>query len=166
MKWTVNLLAAEFYHQCFAIFWLNWQYFWSMIEVQMAGTLYLAYLILYVSSKMLSPEYAQCICSDTLEKTPIRENWDKLNTYLLFNFWMIKLTITPILPSCQVPTNGIFWYIGNFIIQKLKSKQLVCLSFLWWQVFLREREKIFYTYSKPKWWEFSKKMRSLKCLNS
>ena len=37
----------------------------------------------------------------------------------------------------------------NFIIQKLKSKQLVCLSFPWWQVFLREREKIFYTYSGP-----------------
>jgi hypothetical protein len=35
----------------------------------------------------------------------------------------------------------------NFIIQKLKSKHLVCLSFFWWQVFLREREKIFYTYS-------------------
>ena len=37
----------------------------------------------------------------------------------------------------------------NFIIQKLKSKHLLCLSFLWWQVFLREREKIFYTYSGP-----------------
>ena len=37
----------------------------------------------------------------------------------------------------------------NFIIQKLKSKHLVCLSFLWWQVFLRERGKIFYTYSGP-----------------
>ena len=37
--------------------------------------------------------------------------------------------------------------IVNFIIQKLKSKHLVFLSFLWWQVFLREREIIFYTYS-------------------
>ena len=34
----------------------------------------------------------------------------------------------------------------NFISQKLKSKYLVCLSFIWWQVFLREREKIFYTH--------------------
>ena len=38
----------------------------------------------------------------------------------------------------------------NVIIQKLKSKHLVCLSFLWRQVFLREQqEKIFYTYSGP-----------------
>ena len=37
----------------------------------------------------------------------------------------------------------------NFVIQKLKSKHLVCLSFLQWQVFLREREEIFYTYSGP-----------------
>ena len=35
----------------------------------------------------------------------------------------------------------------NFIIQKLKSKHLVSLSFLWCQVFLREREEIFSTYS-------------------
>ena len=31
-----------------------------------------------------------------------------------------------------------------------KKLTLVCLSFLWWQVFLREREEIFYTYSEPK----------------
>ena len=37
----------------------------------------------------------------------------------------------------------------HFVIQKLKSKHLVCLSFLWWQGFLREREKIFSTYSGP-----------------
>jgi hypothetical protein len=35
------------------------------------------------------------------------------------------------------------------IIQKLKSKHLVCLSFLWEQFFLREQEKIFNTYSGP-----------------
>ena len=39
----------------------------------------------------------------------------------------------------------------NFIINKLKSKRLVCLSFHFWQFFLREREKIFYTYSGPNW---------------
>ena len=44
---------------------------------------------------------------------------------------------------------GIKWLWYNFIIQKLKSKHLVCLSFLWWEVFLREREKIFCTYSRP-----------------
>ena len=35
------------------------------------------------------------------------------------------------------------------IIEKLNSKHNVRLSFLWRQVFLREREKIFYTYSRP-----------------
>ena len=39
--------------------------------------------------------------------------------------------------------------IVNFITWKFKSKHLVCLSFLWGQVFLREREKIFCTYSRP-----------------
>ena len=44
-------------------------------------------------------------------KTPVtRENWNKLLKYLLFNFWMIQLTKTPILPICQVP-NGFFWYM-------------------------------------------------------
>ena len=45
------------------------------------------------------------------------------------------------------------WHLGvlvNSIIQKLKSKHLVCLSFLLWQNFLREGEKIFYTYSGPR----------------
>ena len=37
----------------------------------------------------------------------------------------------------------------NVIIQKLKSKHIVCLSFLWWEVFLRERGKTFCTYSWP-----------------
>ena len=32
----------------------------------------------------------------------------------------------------------------------MKSKHLVCLSFLWWQVFLREREKIFHIYFGPR----------------
>jgi hypothetical protein len=37
----------------------------------------------------------------------------------------------------------------NSIIRKLKSEQLVCLSFLWWEFFLRERKKIFCTYCGP-----------------
>ena len=40
--------------------------------------------------------------------------------------------------------------LANSIIPKLKSKHLVCLSFLWRQVFLREWQKIFYTYSGPR----------------
>ena len=47
---------------------------------------------------------------------------------LLFNFWMIRLIKTPILPNCQVP-NGFFGIIVHFSLQKLKSKHLVCLSF-------------------------------------
>ena len=35
------------------------------------------------------------------------------------------------------------------MIQKLKSKHLVCHGFLWWEVFLREQVKIFCTYSVP-----------------
>ena len=38
----------------------------------------------------------------------------------------------------------------HFITQKLKSKHLVYLSFLWWEVFLREREKIFFIHSAPR----------------
>ena len=51
------------------------------------------------------------------------------------------------------PNNFGTWQFGkigvlvNFIIQKLKSKHLVCLSSLWLHDFLRVREKIFYTYS-------------------
>ena len=61
---------------------------------------------------------------------------------------VIQFTKTPILQYCQVP-NGFFGITVNFKIQKLKSKHLVCLGFLWWQVLLREREKIFYSYSGP-----------------
>ena len=34
--------------------------------------------------------------------------------------------------NCQVQ-NGFFGIIVNFITQKLESKHLVCLSFLWWR---------------------------------
>ena len=63
-------------------------------------------------------------------------------------FLIIKLAQTLVLPNCQVPS-GFFGINVNIITQKLKSKHLVCLSFLWWQGFLREREKIFSTYSGP-----------------
>ena len=39
--------------------------------------------------------------------------------------------------------NGFFCTTVNFIIIELKSKHLVCLSFLWWQVFLRKERKYF-----------------------
>ena len=63
---------------------------------------------------------------------------------LLFNFWMMKLTNTPILP------NSFFFGISvNFIIQKLKSKHLFSLSQLSLGFFKRLRGNIFYTYSRP-----------------
>ena len=58
---------------------------------------------------------------------------------LLYNFWMIKLTKTPILPNFQVPNVTTI----NFITQKLKSKHLVCFSFLWRQVFWGNERKYF-----------------------
>ena len=42
-----------------------------------------------------------------------------------------------------------FGVADDFIIKKLKSKHTVCFSFLWRQVFSRERKKIFHTYSEP-----------------
>ena len=40
--------------------------------------------------------------------------------FLLFNFWVIKLTNTPILPNCQVP-NDLFGISVNSILQFLKN---------------------------------------------
>ena len=64
---------------------------------------------------------------------------------LLFNFWMMKLTKTPIFPNCQVP-NGYFLFIVNFVIKELKFCKIVQLflcQLLWWvRGNLREQEKI------------------------
>ena len=48
---------------------------------------------------------------------------------LLFNFWMIRLTKTPILPNCQVQNSFFFCIIVHFNLQILKIIHLVCLSF-------------------------------------
>ena len=37
--------------------------------------------------------------------------------------------------------HGFFGITVHFIIQKLKSKHLVCLSFLWWEIFWRDERK-------------------------
>ena len=61
--------------------------------------------------------------------------------------WKIKLTRTPVLPNCQVP-NGFFWfYKCKFYHSKIETLTLSLSQFS--LVFLREREKIFYTYSVP-----------------
>ena len=62
------------------------------------------------------------------------------NKYLLFNFWRIRFTV--------IPKNAIWQFskiavLVNFIVQKLRSKHLVCLRFLWWDIFFREWEKYF-----------------------
>ena len=81
-------------------------------------------------------------------KKPVaRENWDKLSVYFsILNDEIDKKHQFCQIAKCQM---AFFGMTENFIIQKLKSKQLVCLSFLWWQGFLREWEKISYTYSRP-----------------
>ena len=91
-------------------------------------------------------EYVLNIFSRSLKKT--RENWDKLSVHFsIFEWWNWPKHQFCQIAKCQMAFFGI---TVNFIIQRLKSKHLVCLSFLWWQVFLREREKIFFTHSGPK----------------
>ena len=65
---------------------------------------------------------------------------------LLLNFLVMKLTKTPILHNCQVPS-GLFWQNCYFTIQKLKSKHLVCLSFLWWKKFFWGNEKNYFAHT-------------------
>ena len=44
-------------------------------------------------------EYVEMFSLIPLEKPVTRENWDELIIYFL-DFWMMKLTKTPILPNC------------------------------------------------------------------
>ena len=55
---------------------------------------------------------------------------------------------------CRMPSSKCFFFgiTVTCITKKLKSKRLVCLFFLWWQVFLKEQAKIFYKYSGPKYY--------------
>ena len=78
--------------------------------------------------------------SSFTRETDTMKSWAILKN---FNFGMLKLTKKPILPNCQVPTS----FFVNHIIQELKFQR----QFLWREVFLREREKIFSTYSVPGW---------------
>ena len=59
-----------------------------------------------------------------------------------FQFLNDKIPKATILPNCQVP-KGFLYITVNLIIWKLKIKRLVCLSFLWWQVFWGNERKIF-----------------------
>ena len=68
--------------------------------------------------------------------TSHQKNWEKCLLFNLFNFWMLKLTKTSILPNCQVP-NSFFGITVNFIIQKLmfckieKESTLIKLLSAW-----------------------------------
>ena len=82
-------------------------------------------------------------------KKPVtKENWEKISVYFSI-FWMIKFTVIPkkVIWHLAIWQN---WCFGQFYHSKLKSKHLLCLSFLWWKVFSREQEKIFYIYSGPR----------------
>ena len=88
--------------------------------------------------QQLGPEYFLSFPQKTSQQRKLRQT-----KCLLFNFWMIKLTKTPILPNCAKCQMAFCWYNCKVIIQKWKSKHLVCLSFLCWQVFLREWENTY-----------------------
>ena len=67
----------------------------------------------------LSAEWILSILSDVFHK----KNWEKYLLFNLANFWMIKLTKTPILPNSQVP-NSFFWYNCKFYHSKIPITQL------------------------------------------
>ena len=72
-----------------------------------------------------------------------------------FNFHTIEVWVEPTIYSYTEKNPSGTWQFGkisflvNFNIQKLKSKRLVCLSFLWWQYnrfFERARENILHIF--------------------
>ena len=87
-------------------------------------------------SSLQGPEYLENIFSRFLIKTTHQRKLRQTKC-LLFNFWMIKSSKAWILP------NGLFGITANFIVQKLKSKHLDCLSFLRWVFFLGNERKYF-----------------------
>ena len=64
-------------------------------------------------------------------------------------FWFAKLFNDGGVTTIAIWEWVFFGITVYFMIQKLKSKHLVCHGFLWWEVFLREQVKIFCTYSGP-----------------
>ena len=79
-------------------------------------------------------------------------NWHNIGIVIVTLVWFF---LQDLILYCKLPkTSPLKWSIRgvlvSFIIQKLKSKHLVCNGFLWWQVFLREQEKIFCRFSRPR----------------
>ena len=62
-------------------------------------------LLIGLPHVLLGPEYVENIVSRSLKKTLVRETTTikKLAIFQNFNFGMLKLTKTPILPNHQVP---------------------------------------------------------------
>ena len=79
--------------------------------------------------------------SRSLKKPVSRENWE--NYVFTFQFLNDEIDQNTNFVKCQMAFFGSITV--NSITQKLKSKRLVYLSFLW---FLKEQEKIFYTFSR------------------
>ena len=89
------------------------------------------------------------ICIKYFLSFPLKNLSPEKTECLLFGFWMIKFTV---IPKKTIWQCGKIGALVNFIAQKLKSKQLVYLSFLWWQVFLRERsERKYFTHISVLW---------------
>ena len=75
---------------------------------------------------------------------------EKTETKQVFTFQLLNDKIVQNTNFAKLPVPNVFFAnFANFIIQKFKSKHLVCLSFLWCVVFMREREKIFSKHSRP-----------------
>ena len=76
---------------------------------------------------------------------------EKNLTNKVFDFPFLSNEIDQNINFAKFPSDKWPFFVKtvNFITQKSKSKHFICLSFLCCQGFLRERDKIFYTYSGP-----------------
>ena len=94
----------------------------------------------------LGPEYVENISSPSLKKTSDQRKLRQTKC-ILFNFLMIKITVIPKKKPFGTCQFGKFGVLINFIIQKLKSKHLVCLSFPWSVIFFEgTRGNIFHIF--------------------
>ena len=104
------------------------------------------------------------VCSKTCQLRKLRQN-----ECLLFNFCMIKLTKTPILPNLRVP-NVFFWVIVNFITPKIEKWTLNLSQFslvraffegtrenilhTFWTMELSNKSLIFHSLQLPQWQDY------------
>ena len=92
-------------------------------------------------SPVLGTDFVFLIFSQTFHIFSHKRNWLKNNNiqkaeqFAQLQFWMTKLTQNINFTKLPSAKRLFFGTTVHFIIQKLKSKHLVCLSFLWWEVF-------------------------------